>query len=276
MDSSKDPNASAMHGDNVMRVTQQPRLWLSPQGAVSPMHYDRSVSMLVQVMGKKRMIFFSPNHLDSLDPFGSEHMLARRCRSLLTSFNSNAGHSSQTSSSSISNSFDSSEIENSCFNVARSRDSSSSFRSNRRRDSDSEQRLHNEKENFVGSVCSGIAENRHNATEESMGSSSALPCLSDSRKRDLSEAGTYEEGSSVSGSTQSSGSSIESEMGSCSASLKENRGTDVAYQERDEAGITAYEVVLEEGDAVFFGPFWSHWTSSETVSASVTMRVGAD
>ena len=40
-------------------------------------------------------------------------------------------------------------------------------------------------------------------------------------------------------------------------------------------GVAAQEVVLDAGDVVVFGSYWAHWTTSETVSASVTLRVGA-
>jgi hypothetical protein len=42
------------------QLSQQPRLWVSPHGAVSPCHYDLSPSFLVQLAGRKRMLFFDP------------------------------------------------------------------------------------------------------------------------------------------------------------------------------------------------------------------------
>eukprot|EP00892_Ulva_mutabilis_P002425 jgi/Ulvmu1/12183/UM085_0047.1 len=62
-----------------MQLTQAPRLWLSPGGAISPLHFDLSLSHLVQVRGSKRMEFYAPQNLRSLNPFPSAHMLARRC-----------------------------------------------------------------------------------------------------------------------------------------------------------------------------------------------------
>jgi Cupin-like domain len=38
------------------------------------------------------------------------------------------------------------------------------------------------------------------------------------------------------------------------------------------ACLRGAEVVLEAGDVVFFGPVWSHWSASETVSCSVICR----
>lgn len=62
-----------------VKVTQAPRLWLSPGGAISPLHFDLSLSHLVQVHGAKRMTFYSPDQLSLLRPFPSSHMLSRRC-----------------------------------------------------------------------------------------------------------------------------------------------------------------------------------------------------
>ena len=33
-----------------MLVSQHPRLWISPRGAISPLHYDSATSFLTQVM----------------------------------------------------------------------------------------------------------------------------------------------------------------------------------------------------------------------------------
>ena len=63
-----------------MSWSQKPRLWLSPQGAVSPMHYDKSSSFLVQIVGRKRMVFVDSENLPLLRPFPDEHMLARRAQ----------------------------------------------------------------------------------------------------------------------------------------------------------------------------------------------------
>ena len=81
-------NDQAMHGGQGMqrrlRVSQQPRLWLSPRGAVSPMHYDTSRSFLAQVSGTKRVVFVPPAQLPLLCPFPAEHMLARRASVAVT------------------------------------------------------------------------------------------------------------------------------------------------------------------------------------------------
>lgn len=61
-------------------VTQQTRLWVSPAGAVSPLHYDKSTSFLVQVAGVKRMLFFSPDQLHRLYCYSDTHILRRRSR----------------------------------------------------------------------------------------------------------------------------------------------------------------------------------------------------
>lgn len=61
-------------------MTQLPRLWVSPAGAVSPLHYDKSHSFLVQVTGSKRMLFFSPNQLHRLYCYADTHLLRRRSR----------------------------------------------------------------------------------------------------------------------------------------------------------------------------------------------------
>jgi hypothetical protein len=62
------------------RQSQAPRLWLSPAGSETPMHYDRSASFLVQVFGRKKLLFLPPEALEVLQPFPDEHLLARRVR----------------------------------------------------------------------------------------------------------------------------------------------------------------------------------------------------
>lgn len=69
-------------GSSSIQLTQAPRLWLSPGGAVSPLHFDLSLSHLVQVHGSKHMLFHAPDRLRFLDPFPAGHMLARRCDSV--------------------------------------------------------------------------------------------------------------------------------------------------------------------------------------------------
>jgi hypothetical protein len=61
-------------------VSQAPRLWVSPAGAVSPCHYDTSMSFLLQLRGTKRMLFFSPDQLPALSPYPDTHLLRRRAR----------------------------------------------------------------------------------------------------------------------------------------------------------------------------------------------------
>lgn len=62
-----------------VKMSQAPRLWLSPGGAVSPLHFDLSLSHLVQLHGAKNMTFYNPGSLSYLHPFPAAHMLARRC-----------------------------------------------------------------------------------------------------------------------------------------------------------------------------------------------------
>ena len=63
-----------------MHVAQFPRLFLSPAGAVSPLHYDTSSSFLVQISGRKQLLFYKPEDLDSLYVYGNLHILRRRSR----------------------------------------------------------------------------------------------------------------------------------------------------------------------------------------------------
>ncbi|BDA42635.1 probable bifunctional peptidase and arginyl-hydroxylase JMJD5 [Coccomyxa sp. Obi] len=63
-----------------MAVRQVARMWLSPQGAVSPLHYDGHTSFLTQIRGRKRLLLFPPSDLDRLQPYPSWHILRRRCR----------------------------------------------------------------------------------------------------------------------------------------------------------------------------------------------------
>lgn len=62
------------------QLSQEPRLWVSPAGAVSPLHYDLSHSFLVQVLGRKRMLFFSPDQMYRLYCYPDTHLLRRRSR----------------------------------------------------------------------------------------------------------------------------------------------------------------------------------------------------
>lgn len=68
-----------------LALTQQPRLWVSPAGAVSPLHYDKSHSFLAQVAGMKRMLFFSRDQLHRLYCYPDTHLLRRRSRVNLVS-----------------------------------------------------------------------------------------------------------------------------------------------------------------------------------------------
>lgn len=79
--------AGMMNGTSVaavasrgLRVSQQPRMWVSPCGAISPLHYDRSASCLTQVRGRKSMVFVPPGDLHRTYPYPDTHMLARRSR----------------------------------------------------------------------------------------------------------------------------------------------------------------------------------------------------
>lgn len=61
-------------------MTQSPRMWMSPAGTVSPLHYDSSASFLTQVRGRKKLVFYSPAALSSLYPYPDDHPLRRRCQ----------------------------------------------------------------------------------------------------------------------------------------------------------------------------------------------------
>jgi len=62
------------------------RLWVSAPGTVSPLHYDMADSYLCQVRGAKRLLLWPPTtSLGVLDPYPSEHALARRLRTDITS-----------------------------------------------------------------------------------------------------------------------------------------------------------------------------------------------
>ena len=47
-----DDAAAAAAGASSWRATQAPRVWVGPRGAVSPTHWDRSHSFLVQIRGR--------------------------------------------------------------------------------------------------------------------------------------------------------------------------------------------------------------------------------
>ncbi|KAF8066381.1 hif1an [Scenedesmus sp. PABB004] len=59
---------------------QAPRLWVSPAGAVSPLHYDASHSFLLQLRGVKRVLLLSPEQRHRLYPYPEPHLLRRRAR----------------------------------------------------------------------------------------------------------------------------------------------------------------------------------------------------
>lgn len=68
-------------GDRIGPTSSQvPRLWVSPQGAVSPLHFDASSSFLIQLQGRKRMLFWPPSDLPGLYPYHNLHLLRRRAR----------------------------------------------------------------------------------------------------------------------------------------------------------------------------------------------------
>ena len=56
------------------------RLWVSAPGTVSPLHYDNTDSYLCQVGGVKRLLLWPKASLRALDPYPTDHPLARRLR----------------------------------------------------------------------------------------------------------------------------------------------------------------------------------------------------
>lgn len=138
--------------------------------------------MLTQVMGTKRMLFFSPKDLDRLMPFPSDHMLARRCRSILCHPPSHTATDSTT---------------------------------------------HSQAQSLLSKADGDM---------------------------DTGRVG------GVPGEEDVPGSMCSAACGGGESSLE---------------GLEVREVELQAGDVVVFGPYWPHWTVSETVSASVTLRVGA-
>lgn len=62
------------------QLSQAPRVWISPRGAVSPLHYDTSASFLAQVRGTKRMLLMHPDQLECLYTYPDTHLLRRRSR----------------------------------------------------------------------------------------------------------------------------------------------------------------------------------------------------
>ncbi|KAK9864818.1 hypothetical protein WJX84_007473 [Apatococcus fuscideae] len=73
--------AAAGFGDRIgPSRSQVARMWVSPQGAVSPLHFDATSSFLVQLQGRKRMLFWPPSDLPGLYPYHNLHLLRRRAR----------------------------------------------------------------------------------------------------------------------------------------------------------------------------------------------------
>lgn len=60
------------------------RIWISAHGTVSSLHYDCSHSALLQRVGRKRMILFPEQALDSLGIYPLGHPLHRRARANLS------------------------------------------------------------------------------------------------------------------------------------------------------------------------------------------------
>ncbi|KAK9802696.1 hypothetical protein WJX73_007729 [Symbiochloris irregularis] len=63
-----------------MMPSQAARIWMSPMGAVSPLHFDSTTSFLTQISGRKRLLFFPPGDLPALKPYPNWHILRRRLR----------------------------------------------------------------------------------------------------------------------------------------------------------------------------------------------------
>lgn len=78
--SSSSSCSSSTRDGMALRTSQAPRIWVSPRGSVSPLHYDLSESFLIPLQGHKRMLFFSPDQLQYLYPYPETHLLRRRSR----------------------------------------------------------------------------------------------------------------------------------------------------------------------------------------------------
>lgn len=63
-----------------LTVLQEERVWVSTEGSVSSLHYDASMSALIQVVGKKRMVFFPPEAIPLIGIYPAGHPLHRRAR----------------------------------------------------------------------------------------------------------------------------------------------------------------------------------------------------
>eukprot|EP00803_Ostreobium_quekettii_P009159 evm.model.scf_959.2 EVM.evm.TU.scf_959.2 scf_959:12170-17443(-) len=58
----------------------RPRLWVSPRGAISPLHYDKATSILAQVRGWKRLLLYDRADMEMTYPYNEGHLMARRGR----------------------------------------------------------------------------------------------------------------------------------------------------------------------------------------------------
>lgn len=65
-------------------MTQRERVWISTAGTVSALHYDASNSVLIQLVGQKRMLLFPPQSLLEQGIYPLGHPLHRRSRVDLT------------------------------------------------------------------------------------------------------------------------------------------------------------------------------------------------
>ena len=61
-------------------IAQIPRVFVSPAGAISPLHYDTATSFLAQIKGRKRLIFYPPEDLPSLYMHSRWSILRRRSK----------------------------------------------------------------------------------------------------------------------------------------------------------------------------------------------------
>lgn len=71
-------NAADENGERKIVPAATARLWISPTGAVSPLHFDCHDSFLIQVRGTKRMLLWSPDQLHRIYPYRNWHILRRR------------------------------------------------------------------------------------------------------------------------------------------------------------------------------------------------------
>jgi lysine-specific demethylase 8 len=56
------------------------KVWIGPEGTVTPLHYDVQRNVLTQIIGRKRVVLISPRHFTDLYPYSSFSRMPQHSR----------------------------------------------------------------------------------------------------------------------------------------------------------------------------------------------------